>query len=338
VPVGLGKAIGRAIGRTMQAGRPHARRAIVVCYHDKLLERIAKRRHAVLNPIRMRRVKTLTAARRWLSGRKRAHILKLVARKDDAAFASTDPRRARVDARPSVVTLRRKAHSAATLLHRQYGSPRHGNKDDPLDELVFILLSQMTTHHSFNRVFARLKQRAPTWTEVLAMPIHRLRALIKDAGLSNQKAPRIKAVLARVRKDFGTLTLDGLRTMSDAEATAYLTSLPGVGIKTAKCILMYSLGRAVLPVDTHVWRVARRLGVLDESVAYSRVHAVLEEVVAPVDRYSFHVNAVAHGRAKCLARFPRCDRCCLSRSCAYARAPRARTKSSRKLGHTVRGR
>src|SRR5438093_13581033 len=83
--------------------------------------------------------------------------------------------------------LRRRAHTAATLLHQQYGSPRHGNKDDPLDELVFIILSQMTTHHSFNRVFERLKQKAPTWSEVLAMPVRRLRGLIKDAGLSQQK-------------------------------------------------------------------------------------------------------------------------------------------------------
>ena len=249
--------------------------------------------------------------------------------------ASVDPRRVSIGAYFSVAALRRRAHTAATLLHRQYGSPRHGDKDDPLDELMFILLSQMTTHHSFSRVFERLKQRAPNWSEVLVMPVRRLRAIIKDAGLSHQKAPRIKAVLARVHKDFGTLKLDGLRTMSDAAATAYLTSLPGVGLKTAKCILMYSLGRAVLPVDTHVWRLARRLGVVEETIPYPRVHAVLEEIVAPADRYSFHVNAVAHGRAVCLARFPRCDRCCLRRGCTYAKVQRARTKKSRTRERTL---
>src|SRR5437870_1724380 len=98
--------------------------------------------------------------------------------------------------------LRRRAHTAATLLHQQYGSPRHGNKDDPLDELVFILLSQMTTHHSFNRVFDRLKQSAPTWDEVLREPKRTLVGLIKDAGLSHQKAPRIRQILGRVRRDF----------------------------------------------------------------------------------------------------------------------------------------
>src|ERR1051325_7483706 len=103
--------------------------------------------------------------------------------------ASGGQRRSSLPGLLTPASLRRKARTAVTLLHREYGSPRHGNKDDALDELVFILLSQMTTHHSFNRVFDRLKRSAPTWDEVLARPLRKLRGLIKDAGLSRQKAP-----------------------------------------------------------------------------------------------------------------------------------------------------
>lgn len=203
------------------------------------------------------------------------------------------------------------------MLSAAYGSPRHDNKDDPLDELVFIVLSQMTTHHSFGRVYDRLKARYSTWDQFAIVPMRTIRATIKDAGLSNQKAPRLKLILRRLRKDFGRITLDPLREWSAAQAESYLTSLPGVGTKTAKCVQMYALGHQVLPVDTHVWRVARRLGLVPHSVSYSRIHAALEKVVAPMDRYSFHVNAIAHGRALCLPHQPRCNRCPLRGFCRF---------------------
>jgi endonuclease III len=208
------------------------------------------------------------------------------------------------------------------MLHAAYGSPRHGNKDDPLDELVFILLSQMTTQPSFNRVFDRLKTACPRWETLLGIPLARLKAIIKDAGLSGQKAPRLKVIFRKLKKDFGSVTLQPLAAMTDQGAEDYLTSLPGVGIKTAKCILMYSLGRQVLPVDTHVWRVTRRLGLVSTSVPYAGVHKSLEAIVPPESRYSFHVNSIAHGRSLCLALRPKCSACPLRRICLYASAPR----------------
>jgi endonuclease III len=215
------------------------------------------------------------------------------------------------------VALRRKAHRVAKLLHAAYGSPRHGNKDDALDELVFILLSQMTTGPSFNRVYDRVKAEYPTWDPLAEIPLTRLKALIKDAGLSGQKAPGLKAALQKLKRDFGAVTLAPLSEMTDAEAERYLTSLPRVGVKTAKCILMYALGRQVLPVDTHVWRVTRRLGLVGEEVPYSKVHDALEGVVRPADRYSIHVNGLAHGRALCVALRPRCAACPLRRLCPF---------------------
>jgi endonuclease III len=229
--------------------------------------------------------------------------------------------------------LRRKAHHVVEILAAQYGSPRHENKDDPLDELVFIILSQMTTHHSFNRVYDRLKVAAPTWDDVATMPTRRFRALIKDAGLSALKAPRVKAILRRLVRDFGGATLAPLRAMNDREAERYLTELPGVGTKTAKCVLMYSLGRPVLPLDTHGWRLARRLGLVETSVPYEKVHDAIEAVVAPEDRYAFHVNAITHGRALCLPRAPRCKGCPVRRLCAAGRRtqrpPRERSVADR---------
>ena len=214
--------------------------------------------------------------------------------------------------------LRDRAHRAALILHDEYGSPRHGNKDDPVDELVFIILSQMTTHHSFNRVFDRLKASVPDWNSLIVMPVGGIRELIADAGLSHQKAPHIKRIAERLSADFGAVDLAPLRDMSDGEAEDYLVTLPGVGVKSARCVLMYSLGRTVLPADTHVWRMARRLGLLPERTGLSHVHDVLHLVVRPDDRYRFHVNAVCHGRSVCRARRPRCGKCSLLGICPTA--------------------
>jgi endonuclease III len=216
--------------------------------------------------------------------------------------------------------MRRKARRISAILHSIYRSPNHHNKADPLDELVFILLSQMTTYRSFERVFDRLKQVAPNWEDVRAMPLARLRRVIKDAGLSNQKAPRIKAILKKLHMDFGAVTLEPLQRMSVGNAESYLKTLPGVRAKTAKCVLMYSLHRRVLPVDTHVLRVSRRIGFTDQNLISEKAHHQLELAVAPVDRYRFHVNAIAFGRQICLAKNPRCPTCPLSGMCDYYRS------------------
>lgn len=186
---------------------------------------------------------------------------------------------------------------------------------------MFIVLSQMTTHHSFNRVFDRLKA-AGDWEAVASMPMRRLKSIIKDGGLSRQKAPRIKTILKRTLADFGRVTLDPLKAMSDEDAAAYLVSLPGVGVKTVKCVLMYSLKRQVLPVDTHGFRVARRLGLVSAETTLTEIHERLEPVVRPGDRYAFHVNVIEHGRKVCLPVRPRCILCPLKRLCAYARTHR----------------
>ena len=203
------------------------------------------------------------------------------------------------------------------LLKSKYGSPRLNNKDDPLDELLFILLSQMTTAPSYERVFNRLKAAFPSWDGLLAVSPKAVHKLIADAGLANQKAPRISELARRLQKDFGAVTLAPVCTWEDGKVEAYLTSLPGAGIKTAKCVMMYAMGRKVLPVDTHVARVLRRLGVLSEGVGGNGVHAAVEAVVPPDLRYDLHVNAVAHGRAVCKARNPKCPGCVVQKLCNH---------------------
>ena len=232
-----------------------------------------------------------------------------------------------------ITRLHRRAHRIASLLHNTHGSPRLGNKDDPLDELIFILLSQMTTYQSFSRVYDRLKVVAGKWEKLIHMPLSRLKRLIKDAGLSHQKGARIKTILRGVKRGFGTVSLDALHEMSDAEVEHYLTSFPGVGTKTAKCVMMYSLGRQVLPVDTHVWRVARRLELVSARVPYSRIHDALEEAVPPADRYSFHVNGIVHGRTLCLPLRPHCGSCPLRSICPTGAdaAPRPRAATALRL-------
>jgi len=212
------------------------------------------------------------------------------------------------------------------LLKERYGSPRLNNKDDPLDELFFILLSQMTTGPSYERVFARLKASVPDWQALLAIPVDELTALIADAGLANQKAPRMVAIAGALTERFGRVTLDPLRSMDDGEAETLLTSLPGVGVKTAKCVLMYSLGRALLPVDTHVARVSRRLGLAD-ALSDRAFAAAVEGAVPPDCRYDYHVNALQHGRDVCRALRPRCPECPIRSLCPSAGEYQAQTSA-----------
>jgi endonuclease III len=207
------------------------------------------------------------------------------------------------------------AREVSKKFKREYGSPRLNNKEDPVDELFFIILSQMTTAPSYERVFDRLKSVVKNWDDIISIPMSKLKYLIADAGLSNQKAPRLKAIARKLKSDFGKVTLEPVAGLPDKAIEDYLTSLPAVGIKTAKCVMMYSMGRKVLPVDTHVARVARRLGLLTNVSSQIEVHNNLETVIARHHRYDFHVNAIAHGRAICRAKIPLCHMCMVHAFC-----------------------
>ena len=201
-----------------------------------------------------------------------------------------------------------------------YGARQLHGVRDPLDELVLTILSQNTSDRNSSRAFRLLKARYPTYGALLEAPIPELYEVIKPAGLGNIKAPRIQAVLEEIVARRGALDLGFLRDLPLVEARAWLTSLPGIGPKTAACVLCFACAMPALPVDTHVHRVARRLGLIGPKVSADAAHDLLEQALAPEDIYTFHVNMILHGRQICHALRPECPRCPLLEVCDYGRA------------------
>ena len=206
------------------------------------------------------------------------------------------------------------------LLEVRYGKPYReplplDNKQNPLDELIFIILSLKASEHGFGRVFGALKEVFPSWDLALDSAPEKLENIIKPAGLSRQKAPRIRAILEALKSREGKTSLDFLALMPVAEAEDYLLSLPGVGAKAARCILMYSLGAEVFPVDTHVLRIFKRLGLVPAGLGRKKAHNIIQNMVPPPIRYSLHVNMVIHGRNICATVRPRCVTCPLTHLC-----------------------
>jgi len=188
-----------------------------------------------------------------------------------------------------------------------------------LEELVLTILSQNTNDVNRDRAFAAMRSRYPTWEVLASASPGDLAEAIKPGGLSNIKAPRILAVLHEIRdREGGSLDLGWMRTAHSDRVSAYLTSLPGVGPKTAACVLAFSLRRPVIPVDTHVFRVAGRLGLLPPRTDPERAHAVLEAAVPPRLRVSLHVGMIRLGREICRAGRPQCERCPLQDLCPTA--------------------
>lgn len=188
---------------------------------------------------------------------------------------------------------------------------------DPLDELVLTILSQNTTDRNSGRAYRALRAAFPTWEAVLDAPIPDLYEAIKPAGLGNVKAPRIQQTLREILARRGELSLDFLDGLPLDEARRWLTSLNGIGPKTAACVLLFALGKPALPVDTHVHRVARRLGLIGPKVGAEQAHDLLESALQPESIYAFHVDMIQHGRRICHAQRPSCAACPLSDMCDF---------------------
>jgi endonuclease III len=180
---------------------------------------------------------------------------------------------------------------------------------------MFILLSLKTNDRNYQATYRALRNSYPSWDEVADAPMSKLKRVLRPAGLSNQKAPRIRAILRELRNNSGRVSLDFLAQLSDQDAERYLTSLPGVGLKAARCVLMYSFDREVFPVDTHAVRIARRLGWIGGEISDKQAQRVVQHLVPPRLRRSLHVNLIRHGRAVCRAASPDCDVCCLRSIC-----------------------
>lgn len=201
------------------------------------------------------------------------------------------------------------------LLEQEYGPRQWHSRNDPVSELVQTLLSQNTSDVNSGRAFSSLKAAFPRWESLAEAEESSIEAIIRPGGLARIKAARIKAVLQQILRQRGSLYLGFLKDMPLAEAKAWLRLLPGVGPKTAACVLLFALGMPALPVDTHVYRVARRLGLLGERASVEQAHQVLEAQLPAQDVYRFHVYLIEHGRKICKAPTPLCHRCVLNPRC-----------------------
>lgn len=200
-------------------------------------------------------------------------------------------------------------------LRSAHGPVEPWDKLSPLDELIATVLSQNTSNANSDAAFARLKRRFSTWEAVRTAKTRSIAATIRVAGLSRLKAPRIKAILDRLHRERGELSLEFLRDMPDDEGLAWLRRLKGVGPKTAACVLLFAFGKPILPVNTQVHRVARRLGLIGPRVSAERAHELLALVVPRKLVLDFHVLLIRHGRKICLPRKPRCTECPLLDAC-----------------------
>ncbi|MFM9107865.1 MAG: endonuclease III domain-containing protein [Chloroflexota bacterium] len=220
----------------------------------------------------------------------------------------------------------------AATLDDVYGPRRWRSHGEPLDELIGTVLSQHTSDINTERAFRSLKGRFPTWEEVRVAPTGEVAEAIRSGGLAQIKAPRIQRILEILREERGELSLDWILGLPVAEARAALMALPGVGPKTASCVLLFSLGLPAMPVDTHVHRLSLRLGLAPPKTSADAAHTLIEGLVG-ADRdavYALHLNLIAHGKAICIARNPRCGICPLQECCDYYRT-QTRTDRDRAL-------
>ena len=213
--------------------------------------------------------------------------------------------------------IQKKAVKVCKILISKYGEEVSERKLPPLDELVMTILSQHTNDVNMFRAFESLKKAYTSWEEVLAAPQDELAVTIRSSGMFNLKAKRIQATLREIQERVGKLDISHLETMEIAEAKEWLTSLHGVGPKTAAIVLLFSFGLPVLPVDTHVWRVTKRLGLIDMKVSREKAHILLEQIMSPDCIPSLNKNLVRHGREICRAQNPKCDDCFLNHYCDY---------------------
>lgn len=215
------------------------------------------------------------------------------------------------------MNLKSKAQAIHQRLIEVYGEPQWRSHLDPISQVVSTILSQNTSDVNRDRAFERLRARFAAWEEVCDAPVEAIEGAIRPAGLAQQKAPRIKGALQFITQERGELSLDFLKDLPVDEAKAWLTQIRGIGPKTAAIILLFSLGMPAFPVDTHVHRVTRRLGLIGPKVSAERAHVILEDLLPAGIYYPFHLNVIRHGREICHARNPRCEICPLQTLCDY---------------------
>ncbi|MDT5268425.1 MAG: (cytosine-5)-methyltransferase 1 [Acidobacteriota bacterium] len=201
-------------------------------------------------------------------------------------------------------------------LEATYGRPRLGNPDDPLDDLVYVLLSNKSAPERAQKAYADLKARFASWHDISDVDLPEVVALLRPTGFATKRAGQLLEIFRRLKEDFGSSSLEELGKWEQQEVFDYLTSFKGVSDKVARCVMMYTMGFEVLPVDAHVHRVARRLG-WTQIERPENSHDELEQLIPPNRRYAFHVDCIAHGRELCRAGKPICEPCIVKEYCDY---------------------
>lgn len=205
----------------------------------------------------------------------------------------------------------------AQNLRAVYGVPRLERGLDPMDELIRAILSQSTTNVNSDRTYQNLKDRFTTWEAVRRARVSSIEKTIRSGGLANQKSIRIKKLLNEIHKRRGSLDLSFLRSVTVEEAKQFLASLEGVGPITVACTLLFACNKPVFPIDTHILRVAKRLGLLPEKVSDTEAHRIMGQLIPRERYYEMHINMIRHGRGICRPSEPMCEGCCLVDYCKY---------------------
>jgi len=202
-------------------------------------------------------------------------------------------------------------------LESTFGEPQLSPKSDPLAMLINIILSQATSDANSERTFRNLKKQFKTWEKVWAADEADIADAIRLGGLANQKARVIKDLLGQIKASHKTLSLKFVEKMPDEEARDYLQSFRGIGPKTVACTLLFACHKEVFPLDTHIFRVLKRMGILPEKITDAKAHRLLDELTPPGKFYSLHVNLIRLGRKVCRPREPLCEECPLIEYCDY---------------------
>ena len=214
--------------------------------------------------------------------------------------------------------LRATAQAVFATLNDHFGTPEFTGGDDPVDELIATILSANTNDTNSGRAFDQLKAAfGDDWDAVSEAPLAAIIDAIRPAGMYNQKAPAIVATLERIKADRGSYDLSHLAAMPADQALAYLTSLPGVGHKTASIVILFCFNGAAFPVDTHIQRISQRLGISGRRASPEKIKQIWESLLPPETFYPLHINLIRHGRQICQALTPQCERCPLQADCDY---------------------
>jgi endonuclease III len=204
----------------------------------------------------------------------------------------------------------------ATILIKKYGVPDLGNKQDPFEELVFIILSSKTPPDRYQEVFNTLFSSLSDREKLTETPWEEVSRIIARSGLQNRKAKAITFISRTLKEKFGKVTLDPLFNLSDDEATRFLTTLPEVNIKTARCVLMYSLNRQVFPIDSHCFRIIKRIGWMSSTQYLTdKVADLIQDHIPKQVRKELHVTFICLGREICLPEKPKCSDCPIAIYC-----------------------